>query len=427
MKNNFSKSDISSFFNFLIKEKDYDGMLNFFFSFYNEIVKKNEAYEHYQKCYEFIEPFAEYYGNYLKNMLPDYSGNIYSKTNTKICYFFPNIGNDLTHIELFFSTFKEHDAKSNLKIYVASFSPLNYKSKFIKELELSKKILVIPIEKTSNGLLTFLNNFTSRNFGQLIIVSAPILIQVLVEVLGEKKVSWLSMKFELSCFKKLKNRISYQSSKGEISKSDTVTWYRNLPALINYNIKYEGPVRRIPIKFVTINREEKINDLDYLSCVAQILLNVKDSTFSWTGRTENTFISAFFKEKGLEKRVHYIGWVEPYDMVNNFDIFLDVPNLSGYVSAQYFAMGFPIVNFKNSNSWVEFFEKEFRSNPSFKSEEFIANSNLEYIDLATELAKNFNLRQFKSNLQKELGLSFFSTKKMYESHMEIIRKIIQEN
>ena len=252
-----------------------------------------------------------------------------------------------------------------------------------------------------------------------------IILQVLLRALTPKKVTWLSMKFELRCFNDLINRVSFQSSSGDTFNYEKIKWYRNTPALLNHNIQYNGPSNTNSIKFLTINREKKIRDPEFLESVAQILLNTPNSSFSWTGIIEDLAILDFFKNKNLEKRVYYIGWVAPYLLANDFDIFLDVPKLSGYVPAQYFAAGVPLVSFKNSNSWIEFFEKEFQNNPSFRSEDFIAQNSFQYINLATELAKNFNLRQSQSILQKELGLSFYNTKKMYESHIEIIKSIIQ--
>jgi hypothetical protein len=420
------KSDITISLNEIIQNKNYDTFLNFFSDFYNFFVKSTESFENYSECFEFIEPFAKNYGDYLRRQLPPYSKKS-KEDSQKICYFFPNIDNDLAHIELFYNMFKEHDGKSELKIFVASFSSVKYKSKYIKELELKKKILIIPIELSNSGLISFLNKFITHNFSQLVVVSVPYILPVLVRALRPNKVTWLSMKFELDCFTELINRISYLSSTGETFNHKNIKWYRNTPALLNHNMQYNGPRNINSIKFITINREEKIRDLEFLESVTQILLNTSNSSFSWTGRIEDPFISDFFKNKGLENRVHFIGWVDPFLLINDFDIFLDVPKLSGYISAQYFAAGFPIVSFKNSNSWIEIFEKEFRNNPTFKSEEFIASNNLEYINLATELAKNINLRQSKSILQKDLGLSFYNTKKMYKSHIEIINSIIQED
>ncbi len=418
------KSEITASLNKIIQNKDYDALLNFFSDFYNFFVKTTESFENYTECFEFIEPFAQNYGNYLRGQLPSYSKS--SKENSKkICYFFPNIDNDLAHIELFYSMLKEHDSTSELKIFVASFSSMKYKSKYIKELELKKKIFIIPIELSNNGLISFLKKFISHDFSQLVIVSVPYILQVLLRALTPKKVTWLSMKFELRCFNDLINRVSFQSSSGDTFNHEKIKWYRNTPALLNHNIQYNGPSNNNSIKFLTINREEKIRDPEFLESVAQILLNTQNSSFSWTGRIEDLAILDFFKNKNLEKRVFYIGWVAPYLLVNDFDIFLDVPKLSGYVPAQYFAAGVPLVSYKNSNSWIEFFEKEFQNNLSFKSEDFIAQNSFQYINLATELAKNFNLRQSRSILQKELGLSFYNTKKMYESHIEIIKSIIQ--
>ena len=418
------KSEITISLGKIIQNEDYDLFLKFFTYFYIFFVKSTESFENYTECFEFIEPFAQNYGNYLRSQLPSYSKNL-EENSQKICYFFPSIDNDLAHIELFYCMFKEHDMKSELKIYVASFSSAEYKSKLIKELELKKKIFVIPIEQSNNGLIDFLKKFISFNFSQLVIVSVPSILPVFLRALTPKKVTWLSMKFELHCFNDLINRISFQSSSGDTFNHEKIKWYRNTPALLNRNIQYNGPRNTNSIKFLTINREEKIKDLEFLESVAQILFNTPNSSFSWTGKIEDPAILDFFKNKSLEYRVYYVGWVDPYLLINDFDIFLDVPKLSGYIPAQYFAAGVPLVSFKNSNSWLEFFEKEFQNNLSFKSEDFIAQNSFQYINLATELAKNFNLRQSQSILQKKLGLSFFNAKKMYESHVEVIKNIIQ--
>ena len=132
------KSEITISLGKVIQNEDYDSFLKFFTYFYNFFVKSTESFENYTECFEFIEPFAQNYGNYLRSQLPSYSKNL-EENSQKICYFFPNIDNDLAHIELFYCMFKEHDIKSELKIYVASFSSVKYKSKLIEELELKKE------------------------------------------------------------------------------------------------------------------------------------------------------------------------------------------------------------------------------------------------------------------------------------------------
>ena len=418
------KSEITISLNKIIQNGDYDALLNFFSDFYNFFVKSTETFENYTECFQFIESFGQDYGNYLRSQLPSYSKS--SKENSqKICYFFPNIDNDLAHIELFYNMFKEHDSKSEIKIFVASFSSVKYKSKYIKELELKKKIFVIPIEFNNNGLISFLKKFISHDFAQLVNVSFGYYLQVFLTALTPKKVTWLSMKFELRCFKDLTNRVSFHSSIGDTFNHEKIKWFRNTPALLNHNIQYNGPSNTNSIKFLTINREEKIRDLEFLESVAQILLNTSNSSFSWTGRTEDPAISNFFKNKKLENRVHFIGWVDPYLLINDFDIFLDVPKLSGYIAAQYFAAGFPVIHFKNSCSWVDFFEEEFSRKSLFNSSEFIAPNMSSYVFIAKKIATNFEFRQERFLVQKKLGALFYDSKKMYSSHISLINNIIK--
>ena len=418
------KSEITISLNKIIQNKDYDALLNFFIDFYNFFVKSTESFENYTECFEFIEPFGQNYGSYLRGQLPSYSKKS-KEDSQKICYFFPSIDNDLAHIELFYNMFKEHDSKSELKIFVASFSSVKYKSRYIKELELKKKIFIMPIELSNNGLISFLNKFIIHNFSQLVIVSVPYILPVLVRALTPNKVTWLSMKFELNCFTELINRISFHSSTIATSKTGKTKWNRNFLALLNHNLKYSGPKDNNSIKFFTINREEKIRDIEYLESVSQILFEVKNSTFSWTGKTEDPFISNYFKNKGLENRVYFIGWVNPYEIVNNFDIFLDVPKLSGYIAAQYFAAGFPVIHFKNSCSWVDFFEEDFSRKSLFNSSEFIAPNMSGYVFIAKKIATNFKFRQERFQVQKKLGTLYYDSKKMYSSHISLINNIIK--
>ena len=67
------KSEITISLNKIIQNKDYDALLNFFIDFYNFFVKSTESFENYTECFEFIEPFAQNYGNYLRGQLPYYS------------------------------------------------------------------------------------------------------------------------------------------------------------------------------------------------------------------------------------------------------------------------------------------------------------------------------------------------------------------
>lgn len=67
------KSEITISLNKIIQNGDYDAILNFFSDFYNFFVKSTETFENYTECFEFIESFAQDYGNYLRSQLPSYS------------------------------------------------------------------------------------------------------------------------------------------------------------------------------------------------------------------------------------------------------------------------------------------------------------------------------------------------------------------
>ncbi len=70
-------------------------------------------------------------------------------------------------------------------------------------------------------------------------------------------------------------------------------------------------------------REQKIQDIRYLSTVAKILEANERVLFVWTGTTEDPTVTGHLKALGIEQRCRYIGWIDTAVYSHVLDIFLD--------------------------------------------------------------------------------------------------------
>lgn len=418
------KKIINNEFSKFINSNDYDNFIIYWFNFYNSYVKQNETADHHQDCYMEIEKYLVKYGNYLKKRVKHANVKNNLTGNINICYFFPTLANDLAHVQLFYNLFNHHPKNSHLKIYVAGF--LNLKSKLLIKLLNEKKIEIIAIPLNNESIISFILFLIENDFKQLIFVSIPVLITAFSIALGIEKVTWQALKFELNCFSYVKNKISYQLNQLE-NLSSSNEWYRS-EAKLDLHLKYKyTPKNNSVIKFISINRPEKIRDEKFLCAILNILTKVENSHFYWTGKTQDRSINDFFISNKIIQRTSFIGWVNPAEIINSYDIFLDTP-LSGIVAANCFAAGMPIVTFKNSFSWIEFYEKSFLENyPDLYNKSYISHDLNTYIDCAVKLAGSFSYRVKYSKVQKILGDLFFDTSKMYQDHISIIKKIISRD
>ena len=96
----------------------------------------------------------------------------------------------------------------------------------------------------------------------------------------------------------------------------------------------------------TLAREEKINSAAFLRVVADILAAHPEAGFLWTGRSEHRGITEFFRAAGVEKRCHFVGWVDTQLHAAALDVFLETfPFGSGITSYQAFAAGVPLLSY----------------------------------------------------------------------------------
>jgi hypothetical protein len=101
----------------------------------------------------------------------------------------------------------------------------------------------------------------------------------------------------------------------------------------------------------TLAREEKIASRPFLECVARILERHPDCGYLWTGQARHAGIEAFFRERGLAGRCHFVGWVDTPLYAAALDIFLETfPLGCGVTGYQAMGAGIPFLSYLDSNT-----------------------------------------------------------------------------
>jgi hypothetical protein len=110
---------------------------------------------------------------------------------------------------------------------------------------------------------------------------------------------------------------------------------------------------RFPEKVLlgTLAREEKIDSAPFLESVAAILERNPECGYVWTGRVMHPGIAAFFQERGLAPRCHFVGWVDTPLYAAILDVFLETfPLGCGITGYQAMGAGVPLLSYLDSNT-----------------------------------------------------------------------------
>lgn len=396
--------------------------------YFHSLVKQIETKENFENCYRKISEVTKIYGQILSKSVNEYKIN----KSVKVCYFLPSLDNDLAHIEILYRILKSHSDKS-IQIYIAGYCADGIaKSNLLNKLYTDKIIEIIPISQKHESILQFLNYFNENGFSQLVVYSAPTLLESFIAVLGDKKVTWFSSKYELECFDSLINRMSCCGSKFEVVKLGKSEWCRTQASINPHLVPHFQLDNKDAkeVKLITINREEKIRNIVFLDSVSKILKHNLNANFYWTGRSQDSFIQQYFFKQGISARTHFLGWINPAEELNKYDIFLDTPNISGTIAASAFTAGMPVVTFKNSQSYIEFYIENLNLhyddfNKFNYKDKIISNNAFEYIKYTTMLINDINLRMEISEFQRKFGSKFFlNNDLMYFDHIHCLKKFI---
>ena len=151
----------------------------------------------------------------------------------------------------------------------------------------------------------------------------------------------------------------------------------------------------------TLGRSEKIAQKPFLETVKDIMLSDTRVIFHWTGREEPKSITEYFKKFGLSQRICFHGWVQPYEYLNQLDLYLDTfPFGTGETFVLAGLMGIPLVAMNSP------FEANFTNlmNTSNDSVKFTCMTPKEYLLKVNNLLNSIEKYppQFLSSFFEEL-------------------------
>ena len=381
-----------------------------------KLVKIFDNQNHYNKCLKIFDNILDdaFKKNIFKSVTP-------KKYNNKIAFYIINLSNILAHVEVFLNFLENIDQDKFSKCHVDIFTitPLEKVNEKIKNLCKVLNINIFCFNKTDKyaSYQSMINFYVENSYKNLIFLSTVNGMSFLSKSLPHN-VSWLPLKHLSDAYKSLKHIYSlYEEKKLDLSENIKIFYHKiyiDLKVqLINCNFKDKN------IKFYTINREEKIKDGIFLNSVKEILKKFPESTFSWTGKKEDTYITNFFNKHNLSQRVFFIGWVDIDRLgFHHGDIFLDTEKLSGVVAIKCFASGIPTVFFNKSTFWLNLYKKDIKKeimnnlteqeiiNDWYKSLEDSENS---YLNIVTKLVTN------KNYFENYVNLSIKSAKKYFDN------------
>lgn len=106
-----------------------------------------------------------------------------------------------------------------------------------------------------------------------------------------------------------------------------------------------------PVLIGSLAREEKLDSRPYLESIAEILRRNPQAGFLWTGRERHPGIAAFFAERALASRAHFVGWVDTTLYGAALDLFLETfPLGCGITGYQALSAGVPLLSYLEPNT-----------------------------------------------------------------------------
>jgi hypothetical protein len=377
------------------------------------LVRKFDNQNHFNKCLKIFDDILDeaFKKKKFKSVTP-------KKYNNKIAFYIINLSNILAHVELFLNFLEniDQDKFSKCRVDIFTITPIEMVNEKVKNLCKVLNINIFSFNKKDlyASYQSIINFYSENEYKNLIFLSTVNGMSFLSKSLPNN-VSWFPLKHLSDSFKNIKHIYSLHNEiKLDLSNNIKIFYHKiyiDLKVkLINCNFKDKN------IKFYTINREEKIKDGIFLNSVKEILKKFPESTFSWTGKIEDTYIKSFFNKHNLSQRVFFIGWIDIDRLgFHHGDIFLDTENLSGVVAIKCFAAGVPTVFFNKSTFWLNLYKKDVEKeiannlveqdiiNDWYKNLEDYENS---YLNIVTKLVTNENYFKNYVNLSIKLAKKY---------------------
>lgn len=335
---------------------------------YAALIRAFEEPAHYEACFDVLDEPLHALGHATAHALPAATDSVASPPSLRLLFFVHNLGNDqLAHVQLLADLLDaqfEADPASRSQVGIVGVAGKQL-GRRTQELvsRWGLQVWALPPSMPQEQVYREAAALMRREaYDRLVFTSVPTGLAFMSGLIGDQLV-WLSMKFELSCFRHLVHRCAFTAGQREERVVQGHRWSLAPPLFrddVTLRASEQPPpalvqARRFGTIFYTVNRTEKIRNPDFLDAVARILHGAPDSCFVWTGRAEDPDIVAWFARQGLGERHFFAGWVAPDDLLLAGHVFLDTPVLSGAVAARAVAAGCAVMTWTDSRSWVNFF------------------------------------------------------------------------
>lgn len=329
-------------FNFLIplyssmvKKNKWDDVLNLETAIYNEFIKQDETEVFYQLA------FAELYSCYSKIKSQESSLKKIDNQGTPTLYLLMNF-NKLAHVEVLLDYFANLNECSN--IYVSALNN-NGLDVLKNDLEFNSiKYFTLSQDKSiTERYSELIKKCMLLGIANIVFVSLPLHSNYLNIIAPDNiKLTWWSMKFPLGGMKQFSRLVCCRSMVPDTRIFNNSSWACAPFALNGIDNKVSENIEQttsdVIYKFGVLAREEKFASSKLPEAISNALLTSVNSHFYWTGRTYNESIQSRLNgaTNNINNRIHFSGWVNPVEYLNEIDILIDTPNLGGVVT--YWAM-----------------------------------------------------------------------------------------
>lgn len=445
----------------LVKEHNYAFYLEA--HSYNEYIKQNEKETTFRESFELINPLFKKAGKEASITFDNADFNYTKKQKIyKIALFFHS-PSTLAHVELVLNTLEGYRKCNRNTVKFKVFVLLGYDPKMEKcfsdlgiQIEWLDKHTIV-----KNDIYELLTNLrkiiVKEEITAIIWISVVIYMEFCFSMRMAPVQIWWAMKYHsiesgnidgyvasysITKYKKIGGR-TWRTARHGINN-----WYD--PSLENEAQQLRSErYNRYKIILGSLGREEKLNNVDFINSVCDVLQANTESCFLWTGRQQLASIQNIFHQRNVSDRSFYIGWVNTKLYAQVIDVFLDsYPFPCGFTVFQTMAAAKPVVFYASEEAYesgvygllspvlegqqgnkddINQIKEIFSFSIDNKSLFPVAKTNDEYVTLANQIITNQNLRiKIGAANKKFVDEQMSSPEKMAEEFLEHVEEIIQE-
>lgn len=156
------------------------------------------------------------------------------------------------------------------------------------------------------------------------------------------------------------------------------------------------------VRLGSISRPEKINNVNYLHAIKEILLTTPNTIFLWFGRQQDDFVVNFFNQYELSGRCIFRGWVDPDLALSEIDIYVEpFPFGGGEMLHNAMEIGLPFVVLDNQLNTQTGISARYISSIIdgcvLRNVKLIVDNSYDYVKQIANLSKSYELRKSVSN------------------------------